>query len=278
LSKNFGGKKIMNKKIIIAIVCLFLTLPGITIVGISSENINITEIGKTQIKEKFEDELILKLYPAPGFLGVNLDIENKGTETLNNVIWSFRTKAALFGEGFLIKEKLQNGSINEIAAGKVITIKFRPFNKETRSPLGFGNMYINASAEISNLTVRTQKRATIFGFFLFMLKETYMDIPPSEAYTRLQNNEFDLIIDVVGLNIYSLGHLPGVVNYVWADGTLNNTIPTLDKNLTYLVYCHTDPPSTASAQAMVNAGFKNIYRLEGNYKAWKDAGYPIETK
>jgi rhodanese-related sulfurtransferase len=104
-----------------------------------------------------------------------------------------------------------------------------------------------------------------------------MDILPSEAYIKWQNNEFDLIIDVVGLNIYSLGHLPGAVNYVWADGTLNSTIPTLDKNLTYLVYCHTDPPSTASAQAMVNAGFKHIYRLEGNYKAWKDSGYPTET-
>ncbi len=78
------------------------------------------------------------------------------------------------------------------------------------------------------------------------------------------------------MNIYSLGHLPGAVNYVWADGTLKSKISTLDPDLTYLVYCHTDPPSTDSAQAMVNAGFDNIYRLEGNFAAWKTAGYPIE--
>jgi rhodanese-related sulfurtransferase len=105
-----------------------------------------------------------------------------------------------------------------------------------------------------------------------------MDIRPKEAYERWFNDEFDMIIDVVGLDIYSLGHLPGAENYVWADGTLNEMIPTLNQTWTYLVYCHTDPPSTASAQAMVNAGFEHIYRLEGNYKAWNDAGYPIETE
>jgi rhodanese-related sulfurtransferase len=110
-----------------------------------------------------------------------------------------------------------------------------------------------------------------------MYRDTYMDIPPSVAYEKFINNEFDLIIDVVGLDIYSLGHLPGAVNYIWADGTLDEMIPQLDKNLTYLVYCHTDPPSTASAQSMVDAGFDHIYRLEGNYRAWVDAGYPIET-
>lgn len=267
----------MNKKIIGTIVCLMLALPGLSVISVSSENQTNLETSNKINSESFENIIILKINPAPGFLGVNLDIENKATENLNNIKWSFRSKAAISGTGVFIKEKLQEGTITEIGSNEKLTIKFRPFKQETRSPLGFGNIYINASVEIDNITFRTQKKAMIFGFFFIMFKETYMDISPAEAYTRWQNNEFDLIIDVVGLNIYSLGHLPRAVNYVWADGTLNNTIPTLDKNLTYLVYCHTDPPSTASAQAMVNAGFEHIYRLEGNYKAWKDAGYPIET-
>jgi len=267
----------MNKKIIGAIICVVLVIPSISIVGVSSKNLDKSEIENYSYTQSLEDELFLTLYPGSGFIGVNLDIENKGTNTLNDIRWSFRTKAAISGTGIFIKEKLQEGIISEIGSGEKTTIKFKPFNKDAKSPLGFGNLYINASVEVNNTTLRTQKLARLFGFFLFMYKETYMDIPPSEAYTKWQNNEFDLIIDVVGLNIYSLGHLPGAVNYVWADGTLNSTIPTLDKNLTYLVYCHTDPPSTASAQAMVNAGFKYIYRLEGNYKAWKDSGYPIET-
>jgi rhodanese-related sulfurtransferase len=27
---------------------------------------------------------------------------------------------------------------------------------------------------------------------------------------------------------------------------------------------------------MEDAGFKNVYRLEGNFGAWEDAGYPVE--
>jgi rhodanese-related sulfurtransferase len=267
----------MNKKIYGAIVCLILTLPGISITAVSSEN-NITYKTSKNIKtEAFDNDLMLIIYKAPGFIGINFDIENKGIEVLNNVKWSFRTKAAITGTGIFIREKLQEGIIDQINPGEKITLKFRPFSAETRSPLGIGTMYMNASAETENIYVRTQKQALILGFILIMYKETYMDIRPAEAYEKSLNEEFDLIIDVVGLDIYSLGHLPGAINYIWADGTLNSKIPELDPSWTYLVYCHSDPPSTASAQAMVNAGFDNIYRLEGNFKAWKDAGYPIET-
>jgi len=219
---------------------------------------------------------LLSLFFPPG---VNLEIENTGATTLTNVEWSFRSKASIKGSGIFMKEKLRLGVIDEIPVGETITIEFRPFSSDpnTKSPIGFGNLYMNASAKVNGESVRTQQRVVILGLFLIMYRDTYMDIKPDEAYERWQNNEFDLIIDVVGLDIYSLGHLPGAVNYVWADGTLNGKIPELNSSWTYLVYCHTDPPSTSSAQAIVNAGFEHIYRLEGNYAAWKNAGYPIET-
>lgn len=260
----------MRKKIIGAIVFLMLVIPTISVLGD-------TNILKTSPIENLEDELVITIYKGPIFLGVNMDIENIGATTLTDVEWSFRTKAAITGSGIFINEKLQEGTIDQIEPGETLTIEFKPFGSETKSPLGLGNLYINASVEANGMSVRSQQRAIILGFFLIMYRDTYMDIKPKEAYERWQNEEFDLIIDVVGLDIYSLGHLPGAVNYVWADGTLNDKIPTLDPTWTYLVYCHTDPPSTASAQAMVDAGFEHVYRLEGNYKAWKDAGYPIET-
>ena len=260
----------MRKKIIWAIIFLMLAIPTIT--ALSETNIN-----ETIPVDNPEDDLLISLYKGPLFLGVNMDIENIGATILNNVEWSYRTKASITGSGVLINEKLQEGVIDEIQPGERVTIEFRPFNQDTKSPLGLGNLYMNASAAVNGVSVRTQHRAIIIGFFLIMYRDTYMDIKPKEAYDRYLNEEYDLIIDVVGLDIYSLGHLPGAVNYVWADGTLNDKIPGLDPTWTYLVYCHTDPPSTASAQALVDAGFENIYRLEGNFKAWKDAGYPVET-
>jgi rhodanese-related sulfurtransferase len=250
-----------------------LIIPMISVVGKDNQF-------ETKIKTTSAQEILsVEIKTAPAFFGVNLEISNEGTEIIENIKWSFRTKASISGTGIFMREKLRHGVIDEIPAGEKITIEFRPLssNTETRSPLGLGNLYMNASAEIEGMKVRTQKRAVLFILALIDFRDTYKDIKPDEAYGKLLNEEFDLIIDVVGLDLYNTGHLPGAVNYVWADGTLNSKLPELEKNWTYLVYCHTDPPSTASAQALIDYGIIDVYRLEGNIGAWREAGYPIET-
>lgn len=104
--------------------------------------------------------------------------------------------------------------------------------------------------------------------------EGYMDVTPQEAKIIIDENPDLVIIDVSPK--YDEGHLPGAVNYYLGDGSLDNAIPTLDPEGKYLVYCHVDSVSISGAQALVDAGFKNVYRLEGNYSAWVDAGYEIE--
>ena len=223
-----------------------------------------------------EDDVTITLKSAPLFTGVNLEITNNGATDLTNIPWYFKAKPTITGTGIIRTSTVNKGIIPSLAAGESTTIEFRPL-KASRSPIGFATTYINASVQNGGETIRAQQQAILLFIFIVGYKNTYIDITPAETYAMLLNNTFDLIIDVVGLDIYSLGHLPGAVNYVWADGTLNQQIPNLDKNLTYLVYCHTDPPSTASAQALVDAGIEKTYRLEGNYRAWVDAGYPIET-
>ena len=68
----------------------------------------------------------------------------------------------------------------------------------------------------------------------------------------------------------------GAINYYLGDGSLDEAIPMLDKDKPYLVYCHIDSVAIAGAQKLVDAGFMKVYRLEGNYAAWVDAGYPVE--
>ena len=102
----------------------------------------------------------------------------------------------------------------------------------------------------------------------------YIDVSPAEAKELIDTNPDLIIIDVSPH--YAEGHLPGAVHYYLGDGSLDRAIPTLDKSKTYLVYCHVDSVAIQGAQKLVDAGFKNVYRLEGNYRAWVDAGYPIE--
>jgi rhodanese-related sulfurtransferase len=102
----------------------------------------------------------------------------------------------------------------------------------------------------------------------------YIDVTPAEAQDLIAQDPDIIIIDVSPA--YAQGHLPGAVSYYLGDGSLDAAIPMLDKNATYLVYCHIDSVAIQGAQKLVDAGFQNVYRLEGNYQAWVDAGYPIE--
>ena len=102
----------------------------------------------------------------------------------------------------------------------------------------------------------------------------YMDVTAVEA-KELIDTKPDLIIIDVSPN-YNNGHIPGAINYYIGDGSLDDAIPSLDKNKEYLVYCHVDSASIGGAQKLIDAGFKTVYRLEGNYQAWVDAGYTIE--
>lgn len=104
---------------------------------------------------------------------------------------------------------------------------------------------------------------------------TYTDVSPAEAKKLIDDNPDLIVLDVSPF--YDQGHLPGAVNYPVGDGSLDEAIPTLDKNGKYLVYCHSDSVSIQAARKLVDAGFKNVYRLEGNYRAWVDAGYDVET-
>jgi rhodanese-related sulfurtransferase len=102
----------------------------------------------------------------------------------------------------------------------------------------------------------------------------YTDLTPEQAKQLIDTTPDLVIIDVSPH--YDEGHLPGAVSYYLGDGSLEAAIPTLDKDVPYLVYCHVDSVAISGAQALVDAGFAMVYRLEGNYSGWVDAGYPVE--
>jgi rhodanese-related sulfurtransferase len=105
---------------------------------------------------------------------------------------------------------------------------------------------------------------------------SYQDVTPEDAKKLIEENE-DLVVLDVSPN-YDKGHLPGAINYYLGDGSLDKALEDgkLDKEATYLVYCHVDSVAIAGAEKLIDAGFKKVYRLEGNYAAWVDAGYEIE--
>ena len=103
----------------------------------------------------------------------------------------------------------------------------------------------------------------------------YKDISTAEAKDLIENNSDIIILDVSSR--YDEGHLPNALNYYLNDGSLDDAIPIFDKEATYLIYSHTDRASKLGAKKLIEAGFTNVYRLEGNYNSWVDAGFEVET-
>lgn len=116
--------------------------------------------------------------------------------------------------------------------------------------------------------------AAMVGFSIAAEKMSYVDLTPAEAKALIEKTPDLTIIDVSPA--YAKGHLPKAVHYYLGDQSLDKAIPKLNKDKPYLVYCHVDSVSIQGAKKLVDAGFKKVYRLKGNYKAWVDAGYPIE--
>lgn len=105
---------------------------------------------------------------------------------------------------------------------------------------------------------------------------SFIDLAASVVKSKIDAGEFEAIFDVSP--VYNVSHLPGASNANESGGgtALSQLITGMDKTKSYLVYCHSDGPAMAGAQLMEDAGFGKVYRLEGNFSAWVDAGYDVE--
>lgn len=100
----------------------------------------------------------------------------------------------------------------------------------------------------------------------------YMNVTAEQAKNAIDATGSRIVIVDVS-PMYLEGHIAGAVNKPLA--TLESELKTMDKARSYLIYCHTDEAGISGAENFVNAGFNPVHRLEGNYAAWVDAGYPV---
>lgn len=157
-----------------------------------------------------------------------------------------------------------------LGAGKLVAAGFDPVY---RLQGNFGG-WVEAGFPVSTLTVDEEMLLNDAAMMGMRTEAGFIDISAEQTKALLDAIPGIVLVDVSP--IYADGHLPGAVNYYVGDGTLDNAIPMLDKNVPYIVYCHTDAASIAGATKLAEAGFWPVFRLEGNYDAWVAAGFPIE--
>jgi rhodanese-related sulfurtransferase len=104
---------------------------------------------------------------------------------------------------------------------------------------------------------------------------TYNTISVSDANAMIQSTSNLFILDVRTSGEFAQGHLKGAVNIPLSD--LPAQLGELHKNRPILVYCQTGFRSAQASTILANAGFTQVYDMEGGLNAWINAGYPTVT-
>lgn len=82
------------------------------------------------------------------------------------------------------------------------------------------------------------------------------------------------VIDVRTPAEFAEGHLDGATNLDLEGGAFTAALADLDHEAAYVVYCHSGRRSALAAQAMIDAGFTEVYDL-GGIADWIGAGLPV---
>lgn len=102
---------------------------------------------------------------------------------------------------------------------------------------------------------------------------TVIDVTTFEEATTIGDVQ---LIDVRRDNEWESGHLRNAKHFEMNNPDWNSQIETLDKDKPVYVYCAKGGRSARSAKQLEEAGFKEIYDLEGGITNWKAAGKSIE--
>ena len=86
-----------------------------------------------------------------------------------------------------------------------------------------------------------------------------------------------ITLDVRTPDEFMSGFIKGAKNIDIQSGNFESEIAALDKNATYAVYCRSGNRSGKAVEVMHDAGFHNVYNLNGGVIDWSNAGMPLVT-
>jgi len=105
--------------------------------------------------------------------------------------------------------------------------------------------------------------------------KTFKDIVDRKSY--------DMIIDVREPDEYDVGHVPGAMNIprgiiefkIWRYiGYPNST----DTSKRIFLYCKSGSRCALATHSLKKLGFTNVVAVDMKFKAWEDAGYPLDFR
>lgn len=84
-----------------------------------------------------------------------------------------------------------------------------------------------------------------------------------------------VVLDTRTPDEYGKSHLEGALFLNYSADDFWEQVARLDREKTYLVYCHSGGRSGETVAYMKENGFKKAYNMEGGIVAWKRKGYGV---
>ncbi len=99
-------------------------------------------------------------------------------------------------------------------------------------------------------------------------------IQPAEYKARfVDGKQAHMLIDVRTSGEFAGGYIPGAVNIALQD--LNQRLNKIPKDKPVVVYCRSGNRSASAAQALLQAGYEEVYDLGGIIE-WSRQGMPVK--
>jgi len=98
-----------------------------------------------------------------------------------------------------------------------------------------------------------------------------------EGYRKMRaDGQPMLLVDTREDNEWAAGHAAGAVHL--AKGIIERDVETQvpDKGARILLYCGGGFRSALAADALQKMGYTNVISLDGGWRAWQQAGLPVE--
>jgi rhodanese-related sulfurtransferase len=107
-------------------------------------------------------------------------------------------------------------------------------------------------------------------------KKSSNEITQAELVTRMADNSRPLIIDVRSVEEFQQSHVPGAINLPHDTFSELPEHLKLDKNDELVVYCESGKRAELVINTLEKQGYFEIRHLEGDMRAWRNAGLETE--
>ena len=106
-------------------------------------------------------------------------------------------------------------------------------------------------------------------------KARVKEIDYLEVKKRLDAGEKMILVDTREDSEWSLGHIPGAIHL--GKGIIERDIEVAipDPNAPIVLYCGGGFRSALAAENLQKMGYKNVLSMDGGWRGWTGAGFPV---